>query len=605
MNPAREKVEERAGHHPWDPGLSSTIPREVLPLSTMFSADNVETGFAAAHELADFSGLSPFEIVVFRPERLLVHELLVRVTTDLSVPDGPEYEELGINLRTMVGRIYDHYVRPELESLEALHEAVREEATSLVATELAVLRGPGKRRTKPDNGEGQSFLKRLFGTFSKPEPERARSFEEKLADLSTRGNPDPTSLQEACCTSLLKVVRSVVNHRGRLVGDDDILVRLAVGLVLNGWSADRLGEAIAPLFKRAVDAEGYRVLPAQEKPVIMNVKGASASGKSTIRPKQRELAERIGIPWEDFALISPDYWRKYQLDYESLGPVAKYGAMLTGHELEIIDKKLDRYMAKKAKAGAMPHLLIDRFRFDSFNIGDGQTSQLLTRFGDTVFMYFMITPPAETVERAYKRGLTTGRYKAVDDLLHHNVEAYTGMPALFLSWALSKKRVHYEFLDNSVALNEPPKTVAFGWNGSMVVLDIGKLLDIERYRKVQVDATKPEEIFAVGDMAADLNIGFLKQCAQRIRTIRFADQRNGRVYGQITDGKWDCCDVDYVERNIDDPDALAGLASLGWKGAEAGDVPHQKEKRLEPTESRTLGQWGRMQKKNDARTPEQ
>jgi len=176
------------------------------------------------------------------------------------------------------------------------------------------------------------------------------------------------------------------------------------------------------------------------------------------------------------------------------------------------------------------------------------------------------------------------------------------MPALFLSWALSKKRVHYEFLDNSVALNEPPKTVAFGWNGSMVILDIGKLLDIERYRKVRVDATKPEEIFAAGDMAADLNVGFLKQCAQRIRTIRFADQRNGLVYGLMTDGKWDYCDVDYVERNIDDPDALAGLASLGWKKAEAGHVPQEKEKKLEPTESRTLGQWGGMQMETDAQT---
>lgn len=584
-------AEDGAGHHPWNPGLNSTIPREVLPLSTMFCADNVETGFAEAHELADFSGLSPFELVVFRPERLLAHELLVRVTTDLSVPDGPEYEELGINLRTMVGRIYDHYVIPELASLKALHESIREEATQLVASELAFLREPEKRIADREKHR-PSLFKKLFGTFSNPEPKRVRSFEEKLANLAVRAEPDPASLEGACCAALLKVVRSIVNHRGRLVGDDDVLVGLAVGLVMNGWSADRLGEAIAPIFDRAAKAEGYRILPAQEKPVIMNVKGASASGKSTIRPKQRELAERLGIPWEDFALISPDYWRKYQLEYETLGPVAKYGAMLTGHELEIIDKKLDRHMAKKAKAGAMPHLLIDRFRFDSFNIGDGQTSQLLTRFGDTVFMFFMITPPAETVERAYRRGLTTGRYKAVDDLLHHNVEAYTGMPALFLSWALSKKRVHYEFLDNSVALNEPPKTVAFGWNGSMVILDIGKLLDIERYRKVRVDATKPEEIFAVDEMAADLNTNFLRQCAERIQTIRFSDQRTGHIYGKMEGGVWTFCDRDYVARQMRCPDALAGLCSLGWDDCDTHATEREAAEVVQPQESRTLGQWG-------------
>mgnify|MGYP007000063532 len=77
--------------------------------------------------------------------------------------------------------------------------------------------------------------------------------------------------------------------------------------------------------------------------------GASAAGKSTIRPQQRLLAERMGVPWEDFALISPDYWRKYLLDYDSLGVDYKYAAMLTGRELEFVDKKLDRYMAQKAK----------------------------------------------------------------------------------------------------------------------------------------------------------------------------------------------------------------------------------------------------------------
>ena len=140
----------------------------------------------------------------------------------------------------------------------------------------------------------------------------------------------------------------------------------------------------------------------------------------------------MGVPWEDFALISPDYWRKYLLDYDSLGADYKYAAMLTGRELEFVDKKLDRYMAQKAKKKTVPHLLIDRFRFDSFKIdseGDYK-STLLSRFGSTVFLFFAITPPPATVERAWQRGLTTARYKAVDDLLYHNIEAFTGIPEL-------------------------------------------------------------------------------------------------------------------------------------------------------------------------------
>ena len=78
------------------------------------------------------------------------------------------------------------------------------------------------------------------------------------------------------------------------------------------------------------------------------------------------------------------------------------------------------------------HLLLDRFRFDSFKVGDGDyQSKLLSRFGATVFLFFIITPPAQTVERAWQRGLTTARYKAVNDLLYHNIEAFNGIPELF------------------------------------------------------------------------------------------------------------------------------------------------------------------------------
>ena len=121
-------------------------------------------------------------------------------------------------------------------------------------------------------------------------------------------------------------------------------------------------------------------LPPQEEAVVMNVKGAPASGKSTMRPLQKVLAGKLNWPWDEFALISPDIWRKFLLDYGALGAAYKYAGTLTGHEVEIIDKKLDRRMANRAAKGEIPHLLIDRFRFDSFvpNLEEG-SRHLLTR----------------------------------------------------------------------------------------------------------------------------------------------------------------------------------------------------------------------------------
>ena len=54
--------------------------------------------------------------------------------------------------------------------------------------------------------------------------------------------------------------------------------------------------------------------------------------------------------WSEFALISPDIWRKQLLDYASLGSAYKYGGAFTGDEVQIIDAKLDRYMAAQGAA---------------------------------------------------------------------------------------------------------------------------------------------------------------------------------------------------------------------------------------------------------------
>ena len=45
---------------------------------------------------------------------------------------------------------------------------------------------------------------------------------------------------------------------------------------------------------RDARADGYALLAAQERPVIMNTKGPSAAGKSTLRPLQRALAAVYG-----------------------------------------------------------------------------------------------------------------------------------------------------------------------------------------------------------------------------------------------------------------------------------------------------------------------
>jgi hypothetical protein len=580
----------------WNPGLQSELPRELWPLSTILRPENVTTPVEEAFELSDFCGLPIQDIVAFRAERLVVHELLVRVTASVTVPDGASYEDLGNNFRAIASAILSTYVQPHRDALAQVLQDLRDRASALIVRELAAsLFAAPPPPAAPEKARGWSALFRRRKASTPPVPvETPEQREQRIvAAWSQKAQAATERLDRACFEALSRVATAITARQGRLFGDQMLLARLAVTLVCNDYGSELLGDAIAPYFAEAVARGGYRLLAPKAKRVVMNVKGASASGKSTMRPLQKSLARKLGLPWEDFAVISPDIWRKFLLDYGSLGGAYKYAGTLSGHEVEIVDKKLDRHMAAKAARGELAHLLIDRFRFDSF-VPDADVShstRLLTRFGDLVYMFFMITPPEMTVERAWKRGLQVGRYKAVDDLLAHNVEAFTGMPELFFTWALDpRRRVHYEFLDNSVREGSPPRTVAYGWNREMTILDLKAMLDIDRFRKINIQAQRPDDVYFAKELAAERNIGFIRRCVRLIPVINFAAYDTGRVYARLEHGAWAWRDENAFTRALADPDTRAALDAITAKGAVAPGEPHQPD--LGDDRLHTLGAWG-------------
>ena len=376
---------------------------------------------------------------------------------------------------------------------------------------------------------------------------------------------------------------------------------MAGGLAGNGLGSDCIGQAIAPLLHSAAREQGYKLLPRQEHPVVINTKGPSASGKSTLRPLQKKLAGDIGVQWSDFALISPDIWRKQLLDYASLGAAYKYAGAFTSDELQIVDQKLDRYMASKNRRGDMSHLLIDRFRFDSFAPdSDEAGSNLLTRFGQTVYLFFVITPPEMLVERAWKRGLEFGRYKAVDDTLAHSVEAYSGIPDVFFTWVRrSDKRIQFEFLDNTVRLGERPRTVAFGDNATLNVLDVKTTLDIDRYARIDVDAAAAKNLYPdPALLSAEKNLDFLRRCVNNFHSVNFAEQASGQVYLRIERGQPVQKERAAFEKAIQSPDTLAAIRAVA-PAALSGNVPEAPRvaylnAKDGPGLPPTLGQWGTL-----------
>lgn len=536
MSPALACAEEG----PWNPGLQSSLPARYLPLSSLFRPENVTSDLRQLRELSDYCGLPPRSLVEFRAQRLVVHEVLIRVTADVQVPDGPNYEDLGITFRSMVRTLIERHLGSQVAACEiALADIKRRAAERITSLPLRASPQP----TAPGTDRHDGILGPLLRLWRAP-PTRTDTCAEEddlalLAKWQLAAENCHDTFEKACLEALVTVATAVIVKGNQLQGHTDLIAEIAARMVCNDYGSIVLGEMIEPHFRAGVEAEGYRFLPSQERPYVMNIKGASAAGKSTMRPLQRALAERLGVPWSDFSLISPDIWRKYLIDYDGLGEAFKYAGTLSAQELEIVDHKLDRHIARKAAQGRLTHLLIDRFRFDSF-VPDADAevnSKLLTRFGSHIFMQFMITPPEATVERAWERGKRVGRYKAVDDTLAHNVEAYSGMPELFFTWALSRnKQVHYEFLANDVPYGARPRTVAFGMNGELNILDVGGMLDVERFRHINVEATDGEGVYPRSSGSIRQTIDFVRRCVALLPVVNFVQPQTGIIYACFEKG---------------------------------------------------------------------
>ncbi|MCJ2123686.1 zeta toxin family protein [Methylobacterium sp. J-077] len=579
---------------PWNPGVQSDLPAAFTPLITVYRPEHVETPLRDAFEMSDLCGLPARQLTRIRPGRLVVHEVLIRVMSDLSVPVGAVYADLGVNFRAIVSAILHEGVEPRLSEVEAALAAVRDEADLVLRREIAAIFDDPPSPPPPEPGWLDRLLGRRPPTPSPlPRPDPASRALGHLEAWHQRAAQAGDGLEIAACEALRSVVSGILARQNALIRDPALLCGIAGTLISNGYGSRRIGELIEPWIAAVVEASGYRRLAPQAHPVVMNVKGASASGKSTIRPYQLGLARRLGMAWSDFAVITPDVWRKFLLDYDSLGPATRYAGTLTGYEVEMIDMKLDRYVTRKAAERRISNLLIDRFRFDSFQAEAGSDGggQLLTRFGERVYMQFMVTPPADTVERAYRRGEQFGRFKAVEDLLAHNVEAYTGMPRLFFNWALARdKQVVCEFLDNSVPQGERPRTIAFGAGGVLNILAVKGLIDIDRFRKVDIFARGPDAVFRGVDLAADANTSFLRACLRRMDVVRFARADTGRVFVRLDRGRVTGIDRQVPSVAADDPDWEAARAVIGIPADTAG-IPDLDET-LVPADEPTLGAWG-------------
>lgn len=544
----------------WTPGVSPGIPSELRLFETIFRPEWVFSRAELVEDLASLTGLPHEELTEFRPERLVLHELIIRVTADIAIVEDKEHAAFGQKFREIVETIRSKYVFSRMDDIRDCYENLSRNAEAavrqvLTETLFAIAAPPSSRKVRLGwLGKVRQSSKPLEST---EEQSYRVIFEYKKAGLSAE-NP----LQRAVFKSLYRVLGAIAAMRGSVGSDQELLVRLVRNHICNNYGSHLIGQKITPIIEAAIERECYTRIQSRENPVLISLKGASASGKSSLRPMLKTIMRRHGIEPDGYSTISPDIWRRLLLDYESLGTAYKYASYFTSRELMVIDSKLDRYIRFKANRDrAIPHFLIDRFRLDSFS--SDKVERILhntyAKYVHIMYMYFLVTPPEETVERGWWRALECGRYKATEDFLGHCIESYTGMPNILFKW-LSYRRpeYRYHFLDNSVPKGTAPKTIAFGTQGEISIYDPVALVNIERYQKLNIYAKSRADVYPPAPaMDVEKNTGFLKKCIEQIRKVSFIERATGIIYAHVLDKRFEIIDSEVYARVLADKEVSA------------------------------------------------
>lgn len=573
-------MSEEANNNAWNTGVKSPIPCEYMHLSSCLRPENVFTNIDDAFEFSKLTGLKPEHVVACRPERLVAHEVFIRVMADINIQEGRDYQDLGVRYRATVQTLMDKYITPHMGEFSDKYESVRAGISNEVGDILdsTIFK---KADIEPENKKsGLSALFSFFQKNSKNTNMPNLSVEEEHSHFSQgfhdKAKSADTRQTQAVNKCLSKITNTLIVKHGRVLIDRDLLETVVTNMACNDYGSKALGDIIDPYIKDAMKVEGYRTIPVSDDPVVISLKGASAAGKSTLRQKLKTTPtpylKELGFDGtDDFALISPDICRKSLIDYDGLGDARKYAGPLTGEELVLIDMKLDRYMKDKLDANpdsSMSHLLIDRFRFDSFETQnlEGLGNYPYISKAKELFMFFVITAPEELVERGWERGEETGRYRSADDFLALGVDAYRGMQNKFFHWKDREgPEFKYEFLNNNVPKGNDPETVAYGTYEEMNILDVSSLMDIRRYQKVNIKAKSPDDVYPQGDkMLPENNMDFILQCIKDIPTINFIDPQTHITYAQVNSGEPAILDADLFHEKMDAPEYRAIFDDVGF-----------------------------------------
>jgi hypothetical protein len=126
----------------------------------------------------------------------------------------------------------------------------------------------------------------------------------------------------------------------------------------------------------------------------------------------------------------------------------------------------------------------------------------------------------------------------------------------------------------------------------MNILDVTCILNLERYRKININAKGPEEVYPdKAAMAAENNTEFLSRCIRKFPVVNVADRETGRIQVRFEAGQLKWTDPEALADATRDEDVKAALRGVAPDILDVAACSGTGPEFLDPGRYHTIGRW--------------
>lgn len=408
----------------------SVVFRNASELNEIYQAYNATRGNLPAK--------APKELICLQPERQLLHEAIVGVTTELRFDLGKES--------------YDEALKRAVDAV--MRRAVESEDWQDALGSLAAYRS-----------EAQARVTRVMNA----------------AKLGQAVEPEDMPLYNQLQTLLANAPEGTDHSSG--------IIAYLTDQLYTERASQAAREHISATIQTMIAANEYAPIKLPDAPderMTAIVAGGQASGKGTSVGFLQRRMEDAGIAKADVVKINTDSYKPFLLNPKEEGVKAKLFSQLSQDEASLIHMKVQQRMQQKAEQGKAPHLLVDQVFLGKDKIDLGLIG------GGAVYAIVVSTDVEQAMQRSIARGQMEKRFEDNKGILLYHKLMTTQVPQRLAEAA--GKDVNVLIYDNNGAVSELPTTVLEfqGLESKVIIHDLEKL---ERFvQKVAISpSAKPKE----------------------------------------------------------------------------------------------------------------